>query len=71
MKLVSTTPFVMIQPVAELLWGQVLKDAEYFDQQDAARFEVILGELGYTPDTGFMTSEFAILVATANPAPPN
>ena len=67
MKLVSTTPFVMIQPVAELLWGQVLKDAEYFDQQDAARFEVLLGELGYTPDSGFMTSEFAILAATANP----
>ena len=65
MKLVSTTPFTMTQPVAELIWGQVLKDAEYFDQQDAARFEVLLGELGYTPDTGFMTSEFAALVERA------
>jgi len=70
MKLVSTTPFTMIQEVAELLWGQILKDAEYFDQRSAARFEVLLGELGYTPDSGFMTREFAILVATANPAPP-
>jgi len=70
MKLVSTTSFAMTRTVAELIWGQVLKDAEYFDQQDAARFEVLLGELGYTPDTGFMTSEFAILVATANPATP-
>ena len=68
MKLVSTTSFAMTRTVAELIWGQVLKDAEYFDQQDAARFEALLGELGYTLDTGFMTSEFVTLVATANPA---
>jgi hypothetical protein len=70
MKLVSTTPFTMTRTVAELIWGQVLKDAEYFDQQDAARFEALLGELGYTLDTGFMTSEFVTLVAMANPATP-
>lgn len=70
MNFTSVTPFVMTREVAELLWGQILKDAEHFDQQDAARFEALLGELGYTPGTKFMTSEFATLAATANPAPP-
>ncbi|UFK26612.1 hypothetical protein [Roseobacter phage RDJL3] len=69
MNLVPTTPFTMTRPVAELLWGQILKDAEYFDQQDASRFLVLLEELGYKPEYQFMTGEYATLKETAEPAP--
>lgn len=69
MNLIPTTPFTMTRPVAELLWGQILKDAEYFDQQDAGRFLVLLEELGYKPEYKFMTGEYATLKEAAEPAP--
>ncbi len=66
MKLISTTPFTMTQPVAELVWGQILNDAEFFDQEDAARFVVLLGELGYDAHGDFMPNEYDHLIAVAD-----
>jgi len=68
MNLIPTTPFTMTRPVAELLWGQILKDAAYFDQQDAGRFLVLLEELGYKPEYQFMTGEYATLKEAATKA---
>jgi len=65
MNLVSTTPFTMTKPVSQLLWGQILKDVEFYDQEDSARFVVILAALGYTRGSKFMTREYDILVETS------
>jgi len=67
MTLTSITPFTMTRQVAELLWGQILKDAEFYDQQNAARFVAILGELGYDFNgDDFMSREADTLLAVAD-----
>jgi len=67
MTLTSITPFTMTRQVAELLWGQILKDAEFYDQRDAARFVTILGELGYDFNgDDFMSREADTLLAVAD-----
>ena len=66
MTLTSITPFTMTRQVAELLWGQILKDAEFYDQRDAARFVAILGELGYDFNGDFMSCEADTLLAVAD-----
>lgn len=68
MNLVPTTPFTMTRQVAELLWGQILKDAKYFDQQNADRFLILLNELGYRSEYKFMAEEYATLKKAAEPA---
>lgn len=67
MTLVTTTPFAMTRQVAKLLWGQILKDSELYGQEDAARFAVLLEELGYDFDgEAFMAYEARHLKAVAN-----
>lgn len=67
MKHTSVTPFAMTRQVAELLWGQILKDAEFFDQQDAVQFVTLLGELGYDFNgDDFMSDKADRLIATAD-----
>lgn len=70
MQLILTTPFTMTREVAELIWGQVLKDVEHYDQRDAARFKIILEELGYKPEHQFMVREFQLLTEVAEAAKP-
>lgn len=67
--IVSVTPFSMTAQAAEAVWGQILKDAEFLEPDEAARFIVVLEELGYKPEYGFMTSEFYTLQAAAGQDP--
>lgn len=63
--IISVTPFSMTAQAAEAVWGQILKDCEFLEPYEAARFIVVLEELGYKPEYGFMTSEFYTLQAAA------
>lgn len=67
--IISVTPFTMTAQAAEAVWGQILKDAEFLEPDEAARFLVVLEELGYKPEYGYMTSEFYTLQATAGQDP--
>ena len=66
---VSVTPFSMTAQAAEAVWGQILKDVEFLEPDEASRFIVVLEELGYKPEYGFMTSEFYTLQAAASQDP--
>lgn len=61
--IISVTPFSMTAQAAEAVWGQILKDCEFLEPYEAARFLHVLEELGYKPEYGFMTSEFYTLQA--------
>ena len=67
--IISVTPFSMTAQAAEAVWGQILKDVEFLEPYEAARFIVVLEELGYKPEYGYMTSEFYSLQATADQDP--
>lgn len=63
--------FTMTRPVAELLWGQILSDALYYDQEDAKQFITLLKELGYDfKNEDFQASYASHLVAVANGTAP-
>jgi len=59
----------MTARAAKIVWGQILKDVEFLNPEDAARFIVVLEELGYKPEYGYMTSEFYTLQAAASQDP--
>lgn len=42
--------FYLHHAVASALWGQILKDAEFFEPDEARTFVYLLGKLGYMPD---------------------
>lgn len=67
--IISVTPFSMTAQAAEAVWGQILKGAEFLDPDEASRFIVVLEELGYKPEYGYMTSEFYTLQAAAGQDP--
>jgi hypothetical protein len=67
--LVPVTPFTMTSQAAQAVWGQILKDVEFLEPDEAARFGVVLEELGYKPEYGFMTSEWDTLQVIAGRDP--
>lgn len=66
---ISVTPFAMTAQVAQAVWGQILQDIEFLEPEEAARFGIVLEELGYKPEYGFMTSEWDTLQAIAGSDP--
>lgn len=68
---ISIAPFTMTRETAELLWGQILKDAVYYDRDDAEQLKTLLEELGYDfGNEDFMATEADHLAAFAEGAVP-
>lgn len=64
------------QPPAELTaeekiwaWGQILKDCEVFEVDDATKAIRALAHLGYDGTDPFMSREWAVLCEAARPVP--
>lgn len=57
--------FVLHLDVLKEVWGQILKDTEFFSPEQAETFVYALGKLGYEPAYDYMTSEYHQLVALA------
>lgn len=57
--------FIMTEYIGKTLWGQILKDVDYYEPSEAATFVWVLGKLGYEPAFDFMAHEYHRLVSLA------
>lgn len=65
---INVLGFVLHLEVLKDVWGQILKDTDYFSPVEAERFVYALGKLGYQPSYDYMTEEYHRLVEIAKTA---